>query len=75
VKERSVPIRLGIAEYLLRGDVSVFEFGVYVIVHLQADYCHGIWRGSAPRILNSAPRGAKLREVRELWSILRGWAC
>lgn len=63
MKERSVPIRLGIAEYLLRGDISAFEFGVYVIVHLQADYSTGVWRGSAPRILNSAPRGAKLREV------------
>ena len=72
MKERSVPIRLGIAEYLLRGDVSVFEFGVYVIVHLQADYCHGIWRGSAPRILNSAPRGAKLREVQRALEHLTG---
>jgi hypothetical protein len=61
--ERYVPIRPGIAEHLLRGDVSAFEFGVYVIVHLQADYRTGIWRGSAPRILNSAPKGAKLREV------------
>jgi hypothetical protein len=63
VKERYVPIRPGILEHLLRGDISAFEFGVYVIVHLQADYRTGIWRGSAPRILNSAPRGAKLREV------------
>jgi hypothetical protein len=63
VKERYVPIRPGILEHLLRGDISAFEFGVYVIVHLQADYGTGIWRGSAPRILNSAPRGAKLREV------------
>ena len=62
-KERYIPIRPGISEYLLRGDISAFEFGVYVIVHLQADYGTGIWRGSAPRILNSAPRGAKLREV------------
>jgi len=63
VKERYVPIRTGILEHLLRGDISAFEFGVYGIVHLQADYGTGIWRGSAPRILNSAPRGAKLREV------------
>jgi len=63
VKERYVPIRPGIAEHLLRGDISAFEFGVYVIVHLQANYSTGIWRGSAPRILNSAPRGAKLREI------------
>ena len=61
--ERYVPIRPGISEHLLRGDISAFEFGVYVIVHLQADYGTGIWRGSAPRVLNSAPRGAKLREV------------
>lgn len=63
VKERYIPIRPGILEHLLRGDISAFEFGIYVIVHLQADYSTGIWRGSAPRILNSAPRGAKLREV------------
>ena len=63
MKETYVPIRPGILEHLLRGDISAFEFGVYVMVHLQADYGTGIWRGSAPRILNSAPRGAKLREV------------
>ena len=63
MKERYIPIRPGILEYLLRGDISAFEFGVYVIIHLQADYGTGLWQGSAPRILNSAPRGAKLREV------------
>ena len=63
MKERYIPIRPGILEYLLRGDISAFEFGVYVIVHLQADYGTGIWRGSAPRILNSAPRGAELRKI------------
>jgi len=63
MKERYVPIRPGILEHLLRGDISAFEFGVYVIIHLQANYSSGIWCGSAPRILNSAPRGAKLREV------------
>ena len=63
MRERYIPIRPGILEYLLRGDMSAFEFGVYVIVHLQADYSSGIWRGSAPRIMASAPRGAKLREV------------
>jgi hypothetical protein len=63
VMERFVPIALSIAEHLLRGDISAFEFGVYVIVQLQADYSTGIWRGCAPRILNSAPRGAKLREI------------
>lgn len=61
--ERYVPIRPGIAEYLLRGEVSAFEFGVYTIIHLQADYRTGIWHGSAPRIVASAPRGADLRKV------------
>jgi hypothetical protein len=50
-------------EHLLRGDISTLEFGVYVIIHLQADFSTGIWRGSAPRILNSAPRGADLRKI------------
>ena len=63
MKERSVPIRPGIEEHLLRGDMSLFEFGVYVTIHLQADYRTGIWRGSAPRILATAPRGASLRDV------------
>jgi hypothetical protein len=63
MKERYVPIRPGIMEHLLRGDISTLEFGVYVIVHLQADFSTGIWRGSAPRILNSAPRGADLRKI------------
>jgi hypothetical protein len=63
VKERYVPIRPGISDHLLRGDLSVFEFGVYVLIHLQADFRTGVWQGSAPRILHSAPRGAKLRDI------------
>jgi hypothetical protein len=63
MKERYIPIRPGILEHLLRGDISAFEFGVYVIVHLQADYRTGIWRGSAPRIIAAAPRGAELRKT------------
>jgi hypothetical protein len=63
MKERYIPIRPGILEHLLRGDISAFEFGVYVIVHLQADYRTGTWRGSAPRIIASAPRGAELRRA------------
>jgi hypothetical protein len=63
MRERYIPIRPGILEHLLRGDISAFEFGVYVIVHLQADYRTGIWRGSAPRIIASAPRGAELRKT------------
>jgi hypothetical protein len=63
MKESYVPIRAGILEHLLRGDISACEFGVYGIIHLQADYASGVWRGSAPRIANSAPRGADLRKI------------
>jgi hypothetical protein len=63
VKERSVPIRPGIEEHLVRGAMSLCEFGIYALIHIQADYRTGIWRGSAPRILATAPRGASLRQV------------
>ncbi len=58
-----VPIRPGIEEHLVRGAMSLCEFGIYALIHIQADYRTGIWRGSAPRILATAPRGASLRQV------------
>lgn len=63
MKENYVPIRPGILEHLLRGDISACEFGIYAIIHLQADFKTGIWRGSAARIANAAPRGTDLRRV------------
>lgn len=56
-----VPIYTGIMNYLLRGDISRSEFGLYVMMHMQADFSTGIWTGSAPRIDGTAPRGAELR--------------
>ncbi len=47
----------------MRGAMSLCEFGIYALIHIQADYRTGIWRGSAPRILATAPRGASLRQV------------
>ena len=47
----------------MRGAMSLSEFGIYALIHIQADYRTGIWRGSAPRILATAPRGASLRQV------------
>src|ERR1700756_3227779 len=61
--ENYVPIRTGILDHLVRGDISLYELGVYVLIHLQADYSTGVWRGSAPRILANAPRGAELRDI------------
>jgi hypothetical protein len=63
MKERSVPIRPGIEEHLVCGAMSLCEFGIYTLIHIQADYRTGIWRGSAPKILATAPRGASLRQV------------
>lgn len=63
MKEYSIPIRLGIMDYLLRGDISLFEFGVYTLIHLQANYSSGLWHGSAPRIAHTASRGADLRKI------------
>lgn len=58
-----IPIYPGILDYLLRGDISRSEFGLYVVMHAQADFSTGIWTGSAPRIAGSAPRGAELRAI------------
>jgi hypothetical protein len=63
MKENFVPIRLGIQDHLLRGEISLFELGVYVLIHLQADYSTGIWRGSAARIAATASRGIELRKI------------
>ena len=43
--------------------LSLCEFGIYAVIHIQADYRTGIWRGSAARILATAPRGASLRQI------------
>jgi hypothetical protein len=58
-----IPIYPGILDYLLRGDINRSEFGVYVMMHAQADFSTGVWYGSAPRIAGCAPRGADLRAI------------
>jgi hypothetical protein len=58
-----VPIFTGLAEYVERGLISWTQLGLYVGIHLQADFSTGLWWGSAPRLLNCGPRGAKLREI------------
>lgn len=47
----------------MRGAMSLREFGLYTVIHIQADFRSGIWRGSASRILATAPRGASLRQI------------
>jgi hypothetical protein len=63
MKERYIPIRPGIEEHLIRGRMSFFELGIYILIHLQADYRTGVWHGSAPRLLATCPRGTTLRKV------------
>jgi len=56
-------VRSGIVEHLISGRLSLFDLGIYVVIHLQADFKTGIWRGSAPRILATSPAGTSLRAV------------
>ena len=63
MKRGFAKIRAGIEEHFVEGRVGAFEAGVYLVIHLQADFRTGIWIGSAPRILATMPRGASLRKV------------
>lgn len=56
-------IRSGLEEHLIAGRIGFFEAGVYLTIHIQADFRRGVWIGSAPRLLATAPRGASLRSV------------
>lgn len=58
-----IKIRRGIEEHLIAGTIGFFETGIYVAMHLQADFRTGVWVGSAPRLAATAPRGASLRDI------------
>lgn len=58
-----VQIRCGIEDHLIAGGIGAFEVGVYLVLHLQADFKTGVWTGSAPRLMGTAPRGASLRDM------------
>lgn len=58
-----IQIRRGLEEHLVNGNIGAFEAGVYLVIHMQADYRTGVWTGSAPRLLATLPRGATLRKV------------
>jgi hypothetical protein len=63
VSKGYIQIRRGLEEHLLAGRIGAFEAGVYLIIHFQVDFTTGVWTGSAPRLLASAPRGATLRDM------------
>jgi hypothetical protein len=58
-------IRSGITDHLISSRLGFFEFGVYATIHLQANFKTGIWWGSAPRLLATAPSGTDLRKVQK----------
>src|SRR5215470_2571744 len=58
-----IKIRRGIQEHLVSGRIGVAEVGAYLIMHLQANFETGVWVGSAPRLLATAPRGRSLRDM------------
>jgi hypothetical protein len=64
-------IRSGVLDHLIRGKIGYVDLGVYVTVHLQADFSTGICWTSAPRLLGSAPRGATLRDLQRSLQTLR----
>jgi hypothetical protein len=63
VRNGFAKIRAGLEEHLVSGRIGFFEAGAYLAIHLQADFRTGVWIGSAPRLLATAPRGASLRSV------------
>jgi hypothetical protein len=66
-----IQIRRGLEDHLDAGRLSLFEAGVYLLIHFQANYETGIWVGSAPKILATAPRGTDLRNVQRAIERLR----
>lgn len=58
-------IRSGITDHLLASRLGFFELGIYATIHLQADFRSGLWWGSAPRLLATAPSGTNLRQVQK----------
>jgi hypothetical protein len=52
-----------IQDHAISGDLSLFELGVYSVIHFQTDFSSGVWMGSAARVHATAPRGSSLRDV------------
>lgn len=59
------PIRNAVQEHLEKGRLTYFDFGIYVKIHLGADYKTGIWWGSAKKLLVEGPAAGSLRRIQE----------
>lgn len=65
MKRGFTPIRNGIQEHLEHGRLGSFDLGIYVRIHLDADYRSGIWWGSAQKLIALAPFDGSLRHVQK----------
>lgn len=52
-----------IQDHAIKGDLGLFDLGVYSVIHFQTDFSSGVWFGSAARVHATAPQGTSLREV------------
>ncbi len=59
------PIRNAVEEHLEKGRLTYCDFGIYVKIHLGADYKTGVWWGSAKKLLTEGPADGSLRRIRE----------
>lgn len=60
---RRFAVMRDLQDHLEAGRISAFDLGIYVIVHWQADFRTGLWRGSAAKIHATAMRGCSLRDI------------
>lgn len=58
-----IKLRAGLQEHMELGKLSLFDVGVYVSIHFQANYETGVWIGSAGKILAKCPKGSELRRI------------
>lgn len=59
-----IQIRRGLEEHLENGTLGLFDLGIYLMIHLQANYETGVWWGSAAKLAATAPRDADARAIR-----------
>ena len=59
-----IKLRAGLQEHMELGRLSLFDVGVYVSIHFQADYERGTWIGCAGKVLAKCPRKGNLRQIR-----------
>ena len=59
------PIRNAVEEHLEKGRLTYCDFGIYVKIHLGANYKTGVWWGSAKKLLVAGPAAGSLRRIQD----------